>query len=128
MAIEPLDDFVSVPEAAAILQVSPSTIWRWIDRGDLSASRIGRRAVRLRRRDLHAVVKPARPAVDRSWIPNGGRMTAEERRRAAVAIERFRALHKKQLAERGGIPFPSSADDIREMREERSRQLDGEGG
>jgi excisionase family DNA binding protein len=54
-------DFATVPEAATILGVSPSTVWRWIASGDLPAYRIGPRFVRVRRSELSAMIRPARP-------------------------------------------------------------------
>jgi excisionase family DNA binding protein len=51
-------DFATVPEVAAILGVSPSTIWRWIASGELPAYRVGLRFVRVRRSELSAVIRP----------------------------------------------------------------------
>jgi excisionase family DNA binding protein len=64
--------YFTVAQAARLLAVSPSTIWRWIDAGKLQAYRLGGRTIRIRRSDLESVVQPARA---------GGpdeRLTAEE--------------------------------------------------
>src|SRR5438067_1635599 len=107
MAIEPLADYVTVPEAARLLGVSESTIWRWIDRGDLPASRFGRRKVRIKREDLGRVVRPARsaPVDDEGWDDEDDddsdevveellrtKLTPEEARRGLAALERAKAL------------------------------------
>jgi excisionase family DNA binding protein len=55
-------DYVTVPEAAALLGVSSSTIWRWIANGNLPAYRVGPRFVRVRRTELSALIRPVRPS------------------------------------------------------------------
>ncbi len=55
--------FCTVPEAARILEVSPATIWRWIDAEKLPAYRVGPRGIRIKKRDLETVVRPARSKV-----------------------------------------------------------------
>src|SRR5512138_1321356 len=56
---QPDHDYVTVQEAAALLMVSPSTIWRWIGAGALPAYRFGRRRVRVKRIDLNRMIEPA---------------------------------------------------------------------
>jgi excisionase family DNA binding protein len=51
-------DYATVPEAATILGVSSSTIWRWIASGNLPAYRVGPRFVRVRRSELSAMIRP----------------------------------------------------------------------
>ena len=46
------EDYVTVPEAAKLLQVHISTIRRWIDSGDLPAHRVGQRRIIVKRGDL----------------------------------------------------------------------------
>lgn len=53
--------YYTVSEAARILGVSPSTIWRWIQAEKLCAYRVGPRTIRLRQGDLAAIIQPARP-------------------------------------------------------------------
>ena len=74
--VDAADDYVSVPEAATLLQVSPSTVWRWIARGDLPAYRIGHRRVRLKRRELGRVVRPVE-TTDRRSKPSKGAATPQ---------------------------------------------------
>jgi excisionase family DNA binding protein len=57
-------DLLTVPEAAAVLKVSPVTVSRWLRQGRLPAYRLGPRAVRIRRADLQAVFAPARPLAE----------------------------------------------------------------
>lgn len=45
-------DYYTVAEAAKMLNVSHSTVWRWIRAGKLPAFRIGSRNLRVRQRDL----------------------------------------------------------------------------
>ncbi len=53
-------EYYTVPEAATLLRVSRSTIWRWIEAGRLRAYRVGPRNVRIKREDLEDAVTPVR--------------------------------------------------------------------
>jgi excisionase family DNA binding protein len=53
-------DYYTVTQAAKVLEVSPSTIWRWIKAGKLPAYRVGERAIRIKKADLPSIVTPAR--------------------------------------------------------------------
>ena len=44
--------YYTVEQAARLLQVSHSTVWRWIDAGKLVAYRVGPKAIRIRKQDL----------------------------------------------------------------------------
>lgn len=50
-------------------------------------------------------------------------LSEEEQRRAFAAIEGARKLQAEMLKARGGRRLPNSAELIREMREERTREL-----
>lgn len=52
--------YYTVPEAARRLKVSPSTIWRWINSGSLTAYRVGPRKIRIKTVDLQTLIRPAR--------------------------------------------------------------------
>lgn len=52
--------FCTVAEAARFLEMSPSTIWRWIEAERLPAYRLGPRSIRIRKQDLEAAIRPAR--------------------------------------------------------------------
>jgi excisionase family DNA binding protein len=123
------EDYLTVAEAAALLRVASSTIRRWIRQGDIPAYRIGKRRVALRRTDVDNMVAPvqseSKPAhytiyTDLSQVP---KLTPEDVQRSLEAMERVRQINKVILARRGGKPFESSVDIIREMREERMREL-----
>lgn len=51
-------EYLTVPEAARVLQVSASTVWRWIASGKLSAYRVGPRKIRVKKEDVLAMVTP----------------------------------------------------------------------
>ena len=73
-------------EAARILAVSPSTVWRWIQSEKLPAYRMGERTIRIRQDDLEAMMRPAR-----------GRFSDAERAVSAALIPH---LPPQQLAQR----------------------------
>ncbi len=52
------EEYCTVPEAAALLRVNPSTVWRWIEAGRLPAYRVGLRSIRIKRRHLDRIVTP----------------------------------------------------------------------
>lgn len=51
-------EYLTVPGAARVLQVSASTVWRWIASGKLSAYRVGPRKIRVKKEDVLAMVVP----------------------------------------------------------------------
>lgn len=51
-------DYYTVAEAAKILNVSHSTVWRWIKAGKLPAYRAGGRNLRVRPTDLESLKEP----------------------------------------------------------------------
>ena len=50
--------YLTVAEAAAELEVSRTTVWRWIGEGRLTGYRVGGRTIRIRKEDLRAALKP----------------------------------------------------------------------
>jgi excisionase family DNA binding protein len=54
------NDYYTVTQAAKILDVSPSTIWRWIEANKIPAYRLGLRKIRIRKEDLSTIITPAR--------------------------------------------------------------------
>ena len=116
---------VSVREAAKILRVSESTVWRWINEGLLRSFRLGPKRIWLRRADLGEMAVPGR---------THGRPSDDEIRRHLSPIapeahkmtrKEFAAHSAKLLAEvaelrRQGKPLWNSADAINDAREEYS--------
>jgi excisionase family DNA binding protein len=115
---------LTVPEAAAVLKVSPVTVSRWLRQGRLPAYRLGPRAVRIRRADLAAVFSPARerpspsasaperladPALGlvddgAEWVTGTLDTTAVEGKLAALAAAA--SLREQILARYKGTPLP----------------------
>lgn len=124
----PGDDFCTVAEAAAMLGVSASTVWRWVDAGKLPAFRVGPKAIRIKRRDVEAAVRPHRAEAARGGmtrvytdIKEALRpMSAGERERGLKALDAAERLAKEIRARRNGELLPDSVEIIREAREERS--------
>ena len=127
--------YVTIPEAADLLHVSPSTIRRWIARGDLAAYRFGHHRVRIKKEDLTAMVAPvSHEAEEQEWevtLPGDEPLvvrplTEEEQQKALAIVAELQRLRAEMLARRRGVPFPDSWELINEERERRSRQLSGE--
>ena len=57
-------DYYTVPEAARMLSVSSSTVWRWVKSGKLRAFRVGDRSIRIKSVDLETIISPVNPAID----------------------------------------------------------------
>jgi excisionase family DNA binding protein len=118
-------DMKSVGEAAELLRISESTVWRYADQGLLPSYRVGKKRVLFRRSDVEALLNRVR----RKKEP----MNAEARLRlvsmsegagaALDAMERAREVRARILARRGGVPVSDSWRDINEAREERTADL-----
>src|SRR5919199_4966437 len=67
------EEYVTMAEAARLLQVHISTIRRWIDSGELPAHRVGQRRVIIKRADLTKLIAPARSEQEK-----GDRMSKAE--------------------------------------------------
>jgi excisionase family DNA binding protein len=122
------DTYVTVARAAEILGVSGSTLWRWINRGDLPAYRFGHRRVLIKEADLDRMISPARGEMaGTSWQRERERLarplTESEKRRGLAAMDAARAFRQELLKRRGGVHFSDSTEIVREMREQRTREL-----
>lgn len=117
-------DLLTIPEAAAVLKVSPVTISRWLKQGRLTAYRMGPRAVRIRRDDLTEVLKPsghAEAAMPAESDADAGHDSASgnDDVRAALtapamsagerlaAVREAEGLRERVLARRKGVQLPS---------------------
>jgi excisionase family DNA binding protein len=123
--------YFTVGQAARRLQVSTSTVWRWIEAGKLPAYRVGPKAIRIKEEDLRSVIRPVKDkGVAAGTVPLGGTvtfgqrtLTDEEVAQRLAALHRASTLRAELLARRGGTPLPSSVDLIRQVREELSERL-----
>jgi excisionase family DNA binding protein len=129
-----LEDLVTIADAARLLKVSTVTLHRWLKQGRLPAYHVGPRAVRIRRRDLDALLTPrarkevsgvteAQPTSAIAMRSTVSALTDEEIRRGWEAFHASEALLEEQRARRGGVPFEESWPLIREEREERERRV-----
>jgi excisionase family DNA binding protein len=121
------DDLTSTREAARLLRISESTVWRWINQDVVPSYRVGRKRVWLRRSELEKLVKPAGKKAKDDMAKRDSLYLvpmAPNRTRDPDAVAKARAFQAKLLANRGGKLFPESWPDINEMREERSRDLE----
>lgn len=126
--VEIREQFVTVAKAAELLEVSTSTIWRWIDKGDIPAYRFGHRRVLIKQKDLEKLITPARgekgdAVVDKERERLSVPLTKTEQQRALSALDEAQQLAQRLLERRGGVLFPSSWKDLDEARAERARQL-----
>ena len=106
--------FYTVPEAARVLDVSPVTIWRWIEAGKLPAFRVGPRNIRVRRDELEAMIRPARAkgmAVESEKVQIGP-ATEEELARRKALVARILSKRKERV-----IAPLTTADLVRKVRE-----------
>ena len=130
-------DLLTTAEAAKLLKVSPVTILRWLKQGRLPAYRLGPRAVRIRRADVQALLRPAfgshvapesvptaayehdPSVIDHELVASLKPLTEEEKAEALAAMRAARELQQRILTRRGGRPLPPSWPLIRQAREER---------
>ena len=115
VAPAPTADMLSVPEAAAVMGVSASTMWRWIGAGRVSACRVGPKRVRLRRGDLDELIRERRP--------RERRLTDADVAAWEAAIAGARELREMLFERRAGVLMESSEVLLREARDERTEQL-----
>jgi excisionase family DNA binding protein len=124
-------DYYTVAEAAKLLRVSPSTIWRWIDARRLPAYRAGVRTIRIRSDDLVQFMRLVKEkgsedlqeaqSVQTDLVIRP--LTDEEVQRGLEALQKARELGEAIRARRGGEPLDPSLPLIHKAREERLKQL-----
>jgi len=116
------DEYCTVAEAAELLRVSEPTIRRWIDSGRLPASRVGARAIRIRRRDLAAVAEPARVPVSHAELERYTVHLGERNIDQRMLARRLLAEYD-EFIRAGGTLLKDSAALIREARADREAQM-----
>lgn len=114
-------DYYTVAEVAEKLDVSPSTVWRWVAGKRLPAYRVGERKIRIKKDDLDKVNPPAReipPAPAES--PEGDVFV----RPSAEALAQRQEVVARILASQKGrsIAPLTSADLIHQVRDEREER------
>jgi excisionase family DNA binding protein len=125
--VDPLSEYLTVAEAAALLKVHKSTIWRWIENGQLPAYRVGQRGVRLKKADLERSLTPvgqekggeqAVPEHERKVRP----LTIKEQQRGLRALKEMQRLRAELTAQYGTLK-PESWELVNASRDERTREL-----
>lgn len=110
--------FYTIPEAARALQVSPSTVWRWVQARGLRAYRVGPRRFRIRPEDLKRVVQP----LDRErGEPEAGRAEAWRGYDPEQAREALRA----SAGALAGVDVEELTAELRAQREQASEGRPG---
>lgn len=71
-------EYLTVPQAAEILDVSRTTVWRWIGEGTLDAYRAGPRTIRIRREALARLMQPAREHLKHGTTKSSGLVEISE--------------------------------------------------
>ena len=121
----PEHDLKSVREAAELLRVSESTVWRYSAQDMLPAYRVGKKRVMFRRQDLEALLTRLRGRKEPMATKTKLRLIpiSEGTGSRVDALTRARALQAEILARRGGVPVSDSWEDINDAREERTADL-----
>jgi excisionase family DNA binding protein len=114
---EELGPFYTIQEAAKVLRVSEGTVWRWVRDRKLPAYKVGDRAIRIKKEDLPKVLK--RTDMEAKMVE---RTATSDKEQQLLALKQAGALRAK-IERRVGKPLPSSAEEIRALREERARRV-----
>lgn len=115
------EHYYTVAEAAELVRVSRSTLWRWISQGDLPAYRFGQRRVLIKRDDLDRLLTPAREEtkgadLERERARLSRPLAAAERKQALGALEAAKRWSDQLLKAGDGASFPDSSEIVRQMR------------
>jgi excisionase family DNA binding protein len=89
--------YKTINEAAELLDVSRTTVWRWIREGRLPAYRAGSRTIRIKAEDLERRVQPVRPADQSSPAAEAAKQdiwAGYDPEKALVALRQMRGLFK----------------------------------
>lgn len=124
------EEYLTVAEAARLSKVSQSTIWRWVNQGELPAYRFGRRRVLIRRDDMKKLITPARrekgggmTEIEKERERLSRPLSKDEQKKALAALEAAEEFSAQLRERRGGRLYPDSAETIRKMRQDRTREL-----
>ena len=109
-------DLLTIAEAARRLKVSPLTIKRWIAQGRLPAYRVGPRHIRIKERDIEAIIRPAGP--------KPGKTTTETEPQdmwAGYDPEKVKAALRESAGALTGVDREALLQDLHEARQQESR-------
>jgi excisionase family DNA binding protein len=109
-------DYYTVAQAAKVLDVSPSTIWRWIKADILPAYRVGPRKIRIKKEELLSIITPARTKEVSMENPPLPPPTEEELARRKTLVAQILAKSK----DRSIAPL-TTADLVRQARAKERR-------
>lgn len=129
MAVDPVNEWLTVAEAAVLLRVGKSAVKRLIERGRLPVFQLGPRKLRLRREDVEAVLTTVVPPPGPEGFDGDGvplqPLTPEEKIKQLELIEELRRFQEEVAARHGVKQFSSSVPIINRARRLRSKQLLG---
>ena len=122
-----MGEYLTVAEAAALLKVHKSTIWRWIESGSLPAYRVGRRGMRLKKEDLERSITPVgQEKGEGQTVQEHERtirpLTTKEQQQGLRALKEMQRL-RAALAAKYGTVTPESWELLNASRDERTREL-----
>jgi excisionase family DNA binding protein len=120
MAVTLGDEFLTVTEAARLVHMSQSTIWRWINSKELPAYRIGPKRIMVKQADLAPLLRPAREGYGELTAEGESTLTTKEQERLGEAIAQANRFRAKLLARRDGKPFEPAWKAVEQLRDERS--------
>jgi excisionase family DNA binding protein len=124
-----MGEYLTVAEAAALLKVHTSTIWRWIESGSLPAYRVGRRGVRLKKEDLERSITPVgQEKGEGQTVQEHERtirpLTTKEQQQGLRALKEMQRLRAALAAKaKYGTVTPESWELLNASRDERTRDL-----
>jgi excisionase family DNA binding protein len=122
---EAMRNLVSIKDAAVLLRVSESTIWRWIKDGTLPSHRVGPKRVFVSQRDISEMIRPQRPANIPEEVWN--RLNVVHISTPPPGVDPFArawARLQEHIKEHGPLTGPEAWEDINDARDERSREID----
>lgn len=120
--------FLTVPQAADLLAVHPSTIRRWINDGRLAAYRVGDKGVRLMLADVLDLATPLERAVTQGVTTDraeglGTYPLTEQEQKEALAASAATRTFRQELGRRYGEVGSSAGELLNEARDQRTEEL-----